>query len=431
MASSIADLLVEQGRVLAEQRRRSGDRRAAVVVGLGQIPGAILADRAAQAAAQRKAQIEAQELALRGSAEARAIAQLELSQNADARAQGTYEAERMAEPRAREAVLGWMKQHASALKPEEAARMEAVLQMPGGAKHLVEQLSKAPEPFKLIERDPTKDLVNPQTGAVVTAGVAKPEKVTFGAPQPYMLNGRRILARAGSDNKMYDMQGQPIADAIAPDVPPTTWREDPLKTQTEWAIAPGETEARLMTKDEIRRLGAKRPAGADRPSSGQQKRVLNFFNRAQQADADLEAMEANVQEMGLAGQTRMEWAPNVLQSDVGQRYLAAQRAFTEARLRKDSGAAIPKEEFTNDRKTYFPQPGDSQATLAQKRRARAAILASLAFESGQALGEYVGDTEEAKRVIQSYKDRSVATGAPPKNETPEQRAKRLYDEASK
>jgi hypothetical protein len=141
-----------------------------------------------------------------------------------------------------------------------------------------------------------------------------------------------------------------------------------------------------------------------------QKRVLNFFNRAEQADKDLEGLEAEIQQMGLPGQVRMATAPNFAQSQTGQAYSQAQRAFTEARLRKDSGAAIPETEFKNDRQTYFAQPGDSAETLAQKRRARAAVLSSLAFESGQALGEFLGSAEEAARVIQSYKTRAAKPG---------------------
>lgn len=156
----------------------------------------------------------------------------------------------------------------------------------------------------------------------------------------------------------------------------------------------------------------KQPAtGSLKPASGVEKKALGFFNRADQADKELEALEADIGKMGLGSQTYMQYAPNFLQSQTGQSYTAAQRAFTEARLRKDSGAAIPPQEFENDRQTYFVQPGDSPETQAQKRRARAAMLASLAFESGQALGEYVGDPEEAKRLIDGFKARSARPDA--------------------
>lgn len=168
-------------------------------------------------------------------------------------------------------------------------------------------------------------------------------------------------------------------------------------------------KAILMTREQA--IGKTRAAGTERGSSGVQKRVLNFFTRAQQADAELESAEGQIQQLGLTAQGWMKFAPNFAQTQLGQSYLAAQRAFTEARLRKDSGAAIPPHEFASDRQTYFAQPGDSATTLEQKRRARAAMLAALAFESGQALAEFVGDADEARAVVESYKARAAKPGA--------------------
>jgi hypothetical protein len=153
-------------------------------------------------------------------------------------------------------------------------------------------------------------------------------------------------------------------------------------------------------------IGKQPATGSLKASSGVEKKALSFFNRAQQADKDLEGLEPTIQAKGIAGQARMKFAPNFAQTQEGQAYGAAQRAFTEARLRKDSGAAIPEGEFENDRITYFVQPGDSQETQEQKRRARSTLLASMAFESGQALGEYVGDPEEAKALVEGYKRRA-------------------------
>lgn len=181
---------------------------------------------------------------------------------------------------------------------------------------------------------------------------------------------------------------------------------EPLET----IIGPDGKPVRVRRSDAV---GKSPASGTEKPSSGVQKRVLNFFNRAEQADKDLEGLEAEIQQTGLAGQTRMAFAPNVVQSQTGQAYTQAQRAFTEARLRKDSGAAIPEQEFKNDRQTYFAQPGDSAETLQQKRRARAAVLASLAFESGQALGEFLGSSDEAAAVVQQYKTRAAKAAADP------------------
>jgi hypothetical protein len=68
-----------------------------------------------------------------------------------------------------------------------------------------------------------------------------------------------------------------------------------------------------------------------------------------------------------------------------QGYRAAQRAFTEARLRKESGAAIPPHEYETDAQMYFFQPGDTPKTLEQKRRARQMVVDGVAAEAGRAL----------------------------------------------
>ena len=140
--------------------------------------------------------------------------------------------------------------------------------------------------------------------------------------------------------------------------------------------------------------GMRPKAGAAKPSSGVEKRAMNFFIRAENSSRDLEALESYIVNQGLGGQTWNALSPNMAQSEEAQKLRQAQRAFTEARLRKDSGAAIPPEEFANDIRTYFPYPGDTPATLAQKKRGREAVLAGLKFEAGRAYAEYTGQESD-------------------------------------
>jgi len=158
-------------------------------------------------------------------------------------------------------------------------------------------------------------------------------------------------------------------------------------------------------------------AGAGKPPTGAQNKTLGFFNRAKQASEDLEGIEDQIATRSLGKQSWDAVVPNFAQTDIGRQYTQSQRAFTEARLRKDSGAAIPPQEFANDRQTYFVQPGDDQTTIDNKRRARSALLASIAFEAGPALHGFYGD--EADGMIEGYRDaaRKKAAvgnqGAPP------------------
>lgn len=61
---------------------------------------------------------------------------------------------------------------------------------------------------------------------------------------------------------------------------------------------------------------------------------------------------------------------NFILDDDGQLYQAAKEDFITAVLRKESGAAIGKDEFVREDKKYFPQIGDSKKTIKAKRDRR-------------------------------------------------------------
>jgi len=61
---------------------------------------------------------------------------------------------------------------------------------------------------------------------------------------------------------------------------------------------------------------------------------------------------------------------NFARSPEHQKYRQAAEQWIRAFLRKESGAAISKDEFARDFVVYFPQPGDSPEVIRQKERAR-------------------------------------------------------------
>ena len=65
-----------------------------------------------------------------------------------------------------------------------------------------------------------------------------------------------------------------------------------------------------------------------------------------------------------------------------QQYEQAKLDFTTAKLRKESGATISKEEFSKDDSTFFPQVGDSPSTIEQKRQARLGVIKGIAAGAG-------------------------------------------------
>ena len=124
-----------------------------------------------------------------------------------------------------------------------------------------------------------------------------------------------------------------------------------------------------------------------RPPSGPERTAYTFYARAADAEKVLTELQPAVAKMGYLSQLRLKYGPNVTQDDTNQAYIQAQRQFTEARLRKDSGAAIATSEYEKDALTYFPQPGDSEPTLKRKSQARKVVLDSLKRESGRAAVE--------------------------------------------
>jgi hypothetical protein len=83
------------------------------------------------------------------------------------------------------------------------------------------------------------------------------------------------------------------------------------------------------------------------------------------------------------------------QSDVQQQYQQAAQDWIRAKLRKESGAAIGKEEMEQEYRTYFPQVGDSAAVLAQKEQARAVATDAMRRSAGKAYQPYVAPAPPA------------------------------------
>jgi hypothetical protein len=65
-----------------------------------------------------------------------------------------------------------------------------------------------------------------------------------------------------------------------------------------------------------------------------------------------------------------------------QQVAAARRNFITAVLRKESGAAISPGEFNTEAQKYFPQPGDSDAVIKQKRNARETAIRAMEIQAG-------------------------------------------------
>lgn len=88
---------------------------------------------------------------------------------------------------------------------------------------------------------------------------------------------------------------------------------------------------------------------------------------------------------------------NYLLSDEYQKAKQAQDNWISANLRKESGAVIGVEEMDQERKKYFPQPGDRKNVIEQKRRSREAAERAMLKQSGPLAQEVKDITAGAKK----------------------------------
>jgi hypothetical protein len=130
--------------------------------------------------------------------------------------------------------------------------------------------------------------------------------------------------------------------------------------------------------------------GAPTPNN-EQSLAAGFANRLNAANSTFDQLEAK----GWTGPGALErnlgnvpLLGNYAMSDEYQQYDQAKREFINAQLRRESGAAIGESEFENADKQYFPQPGDSEAVLKQKRQAREMAVRNMVKAAGPAKPDF-------------------------------------------
>jgi hypothetical protein len=420
--SSIIDIIQQAANAKAQSQRAGGQIWGNTIGNLGQIASRTIRDiaegKAMAAEQQRKAQLEAPKLAR----EAR-LGELNIAKGERELADAEMEAQRTEQlgalfssekPPSPNQILGLMGPERglaivkgmAAIEPDSEKRISRYRDQMELFKDAIGGIAATPEALKpqawsmarnslvsrgLISEDMVPAEYSPEAFSAISNFGKQPEKA-----QGFSLSPGEVR---------FDATGKRIA-AVAP-APKSGGVDNKI-----WVMRPGQNgkmETVFVPESQVRPgdQPANTRSGEGRPSLGGEKAALGFFNRAKQADEELRAVSDQIIGKGLGEQAYMALAPNFMQTAEGQAYQQAQRAFTEARLRKDSGAAIPETEFANDRKTYFAQPGDSKETAAQKERGRAAVLASLAFQSGRALNEFYGD--EAEPLLEGYKTRQKSS----------------------
>lgn len=143
-----------------------------------------------------------------------------------------------------------------------------------------------------------------------------------------------------------------------------------------------------------------------------QQTVAEYAARIEQAEPTIESLQKTIQGMDYFTFTAQINLPAVAQSSNIQQYMQAARNFINAKLRRESGAVISPTEFSEARKQYLPQPGDSPEVLSQKKDNRDLVMASLKKAAGPAyesVEELIGSSQklvqaekEAQSTLQVY-----------------------------
>jgi hypothetical protein len=133
------------------------------------------------------------------------------------------------------------------------------------------------------------------------------------------------------------------------------------------------------------RAAAKPGAGA-KPLTESQMKAVGQLSRMERTEQILTSPEMTgyVPSLATAAAARVPGVGNYMVDSQYQKYAQAAREWISGLLRLDSGAAVPETEFTRYFGTFFPQPGDDDAVIAQKADARAWATANLRAGLGDA-----------------------------------------------
>lgn len=159
--------------------------------------------------------------------------------------------------------------------------------------------------------------------------------------------------------------------------------------QQELDIRKTESQANVAkTRAETAKIRAETGGTGSIKMTEAQSKALGFGRRAMLADQLLDQVMQNPNTEVSSIKTQIKaalpkWLGN-LKDDREQALTTAKLAFVASVLRKESGAAVTKEEFEQYDKIYFPQPGDSPQTLANKKILRQNFIDTERLAAGPA-----------------------------------------------
>lgn len=129
--------------------------------------------------------------------------------------------------------------------------------------------------------------------------------------------------------------------------------------------------------------GVRPKSDDEKPLTDAQSKALLFASRMLSADKTLGELSRKGTQVSVPGSTNngaIGSAVNMALPAEQQQLAQAKRDFVNAVLRRESGAVISPDEFSNADKQYFPQPGDSRQVIEQKARNRRVAIEGMRTE---------------------------------------------------
>lgn len=192
----------------------------------------------------------------------------------------------------------------------------------------------------------------------------------------------RAQAADMTDDELYEVMQDVGEQMSAYGLGPQAERGPLVQVATGEAAPPYKVPAGYMMKDpEQPELGVKPIPGTElekkidvgKFTEGQTGAARYAYNMVGATEVIDELEGAGITGAGIAGMLKRGAGVvgQYAMKPEEQQYVQAQNDWIAAKLRKESGAAIPPEELEGQRKIYFPAPGDSPQVIKQKARSRA------------------------------------------------------------
>jgi hypothetical protein len=154
-------------------------------------------------------------------------------------------------------------------------------------------------------------------------------------------------------------------------------------------------------------------ATAVRQPNNEQTLAAGFANRMVASTKELDALtDGGYDPTNFRDRTAASvggYLGNEATSVTGQQFRQAATNWVRANLRKESGAAIGKDEMDSEIENYFPKAGDSAEVVAQKARNREQVNANMIQAAGPA---WRGAVPAGSAVTQTVPAAAAAVSAP-------------------